>query len=92
MPSEGWKATVTVPVRSVDSLVAEGLIEPARLGLVWIDVQGHEAHVLAGAQRLLEQGVPTVIEVWPYGLARTDGTEMAKKVRTAPAPSSVAAS
>jgi len=32
------------------------------LGLVWLDVQGHEGEVLAGARTLLESRVPVVME------------------------------
>jgi FkbM family methyltransferase len=54
--------SVEVPARTLDSIVED----PDRVGLVWVDVQGHEAHVLAGAERLA--GVPWVVEYWPYGL------------------------
>lgn len=56
--------TVEVPACTLDSIVED----PARVGLVWVDVQGHEAHVLAGAERVVEAGVPWVLEYWPYGL------------------------
>jgi FkbM family methyltransferase len=39
--------------------------------LLWIDVQGFEAHVLAGASRLMRSGCPIVIEFWPAALRRT---------------------
>lgn len=52
-----------VECASIDSLVARGIIEPDRVGLVWIDVEGHEAAVLAGAASL--DGVPFVIEYQP---------------------------
>ncbi len=38
--------------------------------LVWIDVQGYEGYVFAGAQDLLSSGIPTVSEIWPYGILR----------------------
>ena len=38
--------------------------------LAWIDVQGYEGFVLAGAQRLTAVRTPLVIEFWPYGLER----------------------
>lgn len=59
---------VVVPARPLDALVAEGAIDPAEVGLLWIDVQGHEPAVLAGAGRLLERGVPVVTEYWPAAL------------------------
>ena len=54
--------SIEVPALTLDSIVGD----PAAVGLVWVDAQGHEAHVLAGAERLA--AVPWVIEYWPYGL------------------------
>jgi hypothetical protein len=34
-------------------------------GVVWIDVQGHEGHVMRGAQQLLYMAPPLLIEVTP---------------------------
>jgi FkbM family methyltransferase len=53
---------VTVPARTVDDEVAAGNIPLDELGLVWLDVQGHEREVLAGARSLLEAGIPLVVE------------------------------
>jgi len=39
--------------------------------LVWIDTQGYEGFVLAGADELLRHGCPLAIEFWPYGMKRT---------------------
>ena len=58
-----------------DSLVDEKTIDMSSLGVVWIDTQGHEAQVLAGAESVLASDVPVVIEYWPYGLRRADGLE-----------------
>lgn len=38
--------------------------------LIWIDVQGYEGYVFAGAQDFLSSGIPTVSEIWPYGIRR----------------------
>jgi FkbM family methyltransferase len=59
-----------VPVRAVtlDGLVAEGVIDPARVGLVWVDTAGHEANALAGGTSLLSAGIPIVVAIkhgWP---------------------------
>lgn len=55
-----------VPVQTIDAILAEtGVGDP---GLVWADTQGHEAFVLRGGERLFSTGVPTVLEIWPFGL------------------------
>jgi FkbM family methyltransferase len=38
--------------------------------LMWIDVQGYEGFVFKGAMPILRNGLPTVSEVWPYGILR----------------------
>lgn len=70
--SESNRVTTSVDVCRLD----DGLVsDPADVGLVWVDTQGHEAQVLAGASRLLGRGIPWVIEYWPYGLARAGGAD-----------------
>lgn len=64
---EQWDVT-TVPAIRLDTFVTSGEIDPTKSTLLWIDAQGHEAHVLAGARSL--RHVPTVVEFWPYGLRR----------------------
>jgi hypothetical protein len=44
-----------------------GLSSPS---FIWIDVQGYEGYVFKGGKSLLEKGLPTVSEVWPYGILR----------------------
>ena len=56
------RRTVRVPARTFDDEVAAGRIPLVQLGLVWLDVQGHEGEVLAGARTLLESNVPIVLE------------------------------
>ncbi len=53
----------TVSCVTIDQLLAEGIVDGDRLGLVWIDVEGHELAVLAGARSLTD--VPIVIEYQP---------------------------
>jgi FkbM family methyltransferase len=55
-------ATVTVPALTFDEEVAAGRIPLDDLGLVWLDVQGHEREVLLGARSLLESKTPIVME------------------------------
>lgn len=68
-------ATETVVATTFDQVLAEHRIPPAEIGLVWIDAQGHEAHILEGASSLVESDVPVVAEYWPYGLRRAGGLE-----------------
>ena len=56
------RRTVRVPARTFDDEVTAGHIPLAELGLVWLDVQGHEGEVLAGARSLLASDVPIVME------------------------------
>jgi FkbM family methyltransferase len=46
---------------------AFGLSSPSFL---WIDVQGYETYVFRGGMSLLKKGLPTVSEIWPYGMLR----------------------
>lgn len=57
-------------VISVPSARLDDLLEGRDISLIWMDVQGHEGHAMAGAPRVLGTGVPLVCEVWPYGLER----------------------
>jgi FkbM family methyltransferase len=65
---------VTVEAATLDTLVRKYGIDLDAVGLVWIDTQGHEPSVLAGATAVIEAGVPFVVEYWPFGLGR-DGLE-----------------
>jgi FkbM family methyltransferase len=67
---EGQRTTVEVQSRRIDSLVEAREIALDEIGLMWMDAQGHEAHILAGAERLVAAGIPIVTEYWPYGLRR----------------------
>ena len=73
---EATRSTVAVPLTRFDDLVRDLPIDLERVGLVWMDVQGHEGHVLKGATSLLETAIPVAIEYWPYGLERADGLSL----------------
>jgi FkbM family methyltransferase len=70
-----WES-LEVPVRSWDSLVSDGSLELESVSFVWMDVQGHEGQVLAGAKTLVGSAVPVVTEFWPYGLRRAGGLDL----------------
>jgi FkbM family methyltransferase len=67
---EHTRPLIRVPLRRLDDLLDEHGIGRGDVGLLWMDVQGHERHVLDGAPKLLASGVPLVVELWPYGLRR----------------------
>jgi Methyltransferase FkbM domain len=73
---ESSRRTIRIEARTLDDLLgSDSLAAGAQdVQLLWIDVQGHELHVLRGAEALLGRRVPVVMEFWPYGLARA-GTE-----------------
>lgn len=72
---EDHRDVVHVPARRLDGLVQAGEVNLADVALVWIDVQGHEAHVLEGAQAVRDARIPVAVEYWPYGLRRAGGLE-----------------
>ena len=62
------RSSVTVQVHRVDTLVETGALDPSDLTLVWLDVQGHEGHVLSGATSILRGSVPGP-QLWPWRCA-----------------------
>ncbi len=67
---EGGRTTVGVSAHRLDTLAETGDIDLDEIDLLWMDAQGHEAHILAGAERLTTAGIPILTEYWPYGLRR----------------------
>ena len=64
---------VDVPLTSLDVLVADGVIDPDAVGLLWVDAEGHESEILEGATTLCGRGTPIAMELYPAGLsARAD--------------------
>lgn len=81
---EDARATLRVPMRSLDDVLASEGIPPERVGLVWVDVQGYEGHLFLGARRTLTGGSPVLSEFWPYGILRSgmDRTTYAGLIRS----------
>lgn len=48
---------------TLDGLVDDGTIDPALAGLLWCDAVGHDAQAVLGATRLVEAGVPLIVNV-----------------------------
>lgn len=72
-----WK-TVTIPAYSLDSFFSNHpAVDPGSIGLVWMDIQGHEPRFFSGAREFfsVNPGVPVFMEFWPYGMRRS-GADM----------------
>jgi FkbM family methyltransferase len=61
----------------LDDLVEQGIVDPAGVGLLWMDVEGHESQVLEGATRLLsaEPPPPLVMELHPKRVRQAGAME-----------------
>lgn len=64
-----------VETLTLDFLVDRSLVSDDGSGMVWIDAQGSEGHILAGGKRLLGGGVPAVLEIAPNLLKRHQGIQ-----------------
>jgi FkbM family methyltransferase len=61
---------LTVETVTLDHLVETGVIEAKDTGLLWMDAEAHEGHILEGASSLLARGTPLVLEWNPVILDR----------------------
>jgi hypothetical protein len=75
LPGEDKAGTETVPIKPLSSFVREGAVNVDDLALIWVDVQGHEAAVLAGGAKVFEKQIPLFVEYWPYGLRTGSGLD-----------------
>jgi FkbM family methyltransferase len=77
-------STGEVPIRLVRLDTALADARAAQVDLLWMDTQGHEAQVLAGASRLLVQHPVIVTEFWPsvLGARLTDFAELLAEYKT----------
>jgi FkbM family methyltransferase len=62
-----------VRLARLDDVLRDAEVAADTVDLLWMDVEGHEPHVLAGAPGLLAAGAPTVLEVCPRLLDRSGG-------------------
>ncbi len=79
---EKSRELVTVRATTLDEQIERGLVDLDHVGIAWVDTQGHEAHVLAGAKRLRESDIPVVLEYWPYGLRAAGALDRIKGLIT----------
>jgi FkbM family methyltransferase len=73
-------ASVEVELVTLDLLTSGGVIDEDRAGMLWIDAEGHEGHILEGAGALVDRGVPTVFEFYPAGLDERGGRDKVHEV------------
>jgi len=75
---EEFRKIIEVKSESLDSYIdifKQESLRGNRL-ILWIDVQGYEGEVLAGAKAFISKVKPAIgMEFWPYGLHRADGMD-----------------
>lgn len=59
--------------KRLDEILQSLKMQASDISFTWIDTQGHEGHVLEGAETLVSAKTPFVAEFWPYGLSRCGG-------------------
>jgi FkbM family methyltransferase len=69
---EQSKEIQTIASTTLDSYMASQNLAASAISLIWMDTQGHEAHVLSGAAKALQEQIPMVTEFWPWALRKTD--------------------
>jgi len=75
-PEAPQRQSVEIQSVRIDTLIDDEVFAEEDVSLMWVDVQGHEGHVLAGATRLLARGTPIVCEYWPDGLRSCGGLDL----------------
>ncbi len=68
MQNEDKRNTISVKCETFDKIV--GQITPDE-ALIWIDTQGYEGFIFAGATNALKRKVPICLEFWPYAMERS---------------------
>ena len=69
------RSTVSVSLTRLDTVIESGALDAAAVSFLWMDVEGHEGHVLAGAGHVLQRGVPFVMEFCPRHFQRAGRLE-----------------
>jgi FkbM family methyltransferase len=73
LAAEGAVASVEVPARPLDDLLAAHGVAPSAVAYAWSDTQGFETEVLRSGTSLWRAGVPAFVEAWPDGLEAHGG-------------------
>ena len=71
---EAERKVIEVPTTTLDYfLVEHPELDEKSIGLIWMDIQGHEPSFFRGASSFFERnpGVPVYMEFWPYAMRRS---------------------
>lgn len=71
--NERARSKISIPTARFDTLLSALDLDDC---LIWMDVQGYEGKVLAGAKNILAAGTPIIAEFWPYGMRRAQTFEL----------------
>lgn len=68
---ESKRRVIEVEAKPIDDLLRKvPTTFTGDIGLIWVDVQGYEAHVFLSGKDLFSRNIPVVTEIWPYGIRR----------------------
>lgn len=73
--ADAGRSALPISLTQLDTIIESGALDASAVSFLWMDVEGHEGHVLAGATRVLERGVPFVMEFCPRHFQRAGGIE-----------------
>ena len=74
------QARISVAAVTLDSLAGDTLGPPDDVGLLWMDAESFEGHILEGATELTSRGIPLAFEWNPKGLGRSGGREKIEEI------------
>lgn len=68
---------IDVPVTTLDEFLEPSKERLEKISMIWVDTQGHEGFVLAGAQSVLKnRKTPWIVEFWPEGMKQSKCYDM----------------
>jgi FkbM family methyltransferase len=67
-------STINIDADSLSGLMSRANVTVDDLAVIWVDIQGHEGYMFAGARDILRRGPPVVCEFWPFGIRRAGMT------------------
>jgi FkbM family methyltransferase len=74
--AEDERSVIKVKSESLSKVIGD--VNPNET-LIWMDTQGFEGYILAGAKKTLQSKPPIVLEFWPYGMMRSGSYPLLKQ-------------